>query len=332
MDEARLGSYLRGAIPNFGHLSSIKKFKDGQSNPTYLLVTDTDRFVLRRKPSGALLKSAHAVDREFRVMRALADTPVPVPGMLHLCEDDEVIGTTFFVMTYVDGRVLWNPALGMLAREERGPIYDSMVQTLAALHQVDLDAVGLIDYGRSGNYYARQISRWSRQYWATETERIESMESLITWLEANTPEDDGRVTLIHGDFRIDNLILSKTGPEVLAVIDWELSTLGHPFADLAYQCMALRMPSTASIAGLGGLNRTVLGIPEESAYVEQYARLMGIGEIPNWPFYIAFSFFRLAAILQGVRKRALDGNASSEKAAIYGAMVGPLAELALKAL
>jgi len=284
--------------------------------------------VLRRKPPGPLLKSAHAVDREYRVMAALVDTDVPVAKMYHLCDDDSVIGSMFFLMEYVDGRVLWDPALPELTASERSAIYAQMNQVLAALHRVDIDAVGLSDFGKPGNYFARQVSRWSKQYKASETENLAEMEHLIAWLPANMPADDGRVALVHGDYRLDNMLFHRTGTQVLAVVDWELSTLGHPFADLAYQCMQLRMSHDCVISGLDGIDREALGIPSEDDYVAAYCERLGIGGIPHWDFYLAFSFFRLAAILQGIKKRALDGTASSAQATSYGELVTPLAEKA----
>lgn len=324
----RLQHYLAGVIRGFGILQECTKFAGGQSNPTFMIRTDSNRYVLRRKPSGTLLKSAHAVDREYRVMDALAATDVPVPKMYTLCDDDSVIGSMFYVMEFIDGRIFWNGALPEHTPVQRRACYDEMARVLAAMHTVDLERVGLTDYGRPGNYFARQIKRWSEQYRASETDKKPSMEKLLEWLPANMPADDGQVALNHGDYRIDNLMFHPTEPRVLAVLDWELSTLGHPWADLAYQCMQLRLPPDAAIPGLGGLDREALGIPTEEEYVARYCQLVGIGKIPNWDFYIIFSFFRLSAILQGVYKRALDGNASSKKAMDYGALAGPVAEMA----
>jgi len=284
--------------------------------------------VLRRKPPGNLLKSAHAVDREYRVMKALTGTEVPVPRTHLLCDDESVIGSMFFLMEYVDGHVMWNPALPDLDRDERGAVFDEMNRVLAAVHSVDIRAVGLADYGKPGNYFERQVGRWTGQYQATATESIPEMESIITWLQQNTPADDGREALVHGDFRLDNMIFARDEPRVLALVDWELSTLGHPFADLAYQCMQWRVDGRGIIPGLGEVDRESLGIPTEEEYVDRYCRRMGIGYIPNWNFYLVFSFFRLAAILQGVRKRAIDGNASNERAMQLGEMVRPLARMA----
>ena len=332
LDEAALGPYLAEHIDGFDSLVSIDKFKAGQSNPTYLINATGGRFVLRAKPPGELLKSAHQVDREYRVMKALWPTPVPVPRVLHLADEDSPIGRMFFVMEYLDGRVLWDPALPEANdNADRAAIYDAMNATLAALHDVDIEAVGLSDFGKPGSYFERQLTRWTSQYRASETERVEAMERLIDWLEKNQPPDDGIVGLVHGDYRLDNMMFAKGEPRVIAVLDWELSTLGHPYADLAYQCMQWRLPHSSGFRGLGGLDRAELGIPSEGDYVAAYCRRRGIDAIGNWTFYLAFSFFRLAAICQGVYKRALDGNASNpEKAKTYGEAVKLLAGLAVE--
>lgn len=322
-----LGPYLEARVDGFHDLRHAEKFSGGQSNPTFRLEAASGNYVLRRKPPGELLKSAHAVDREFRVMRALAGSGVPVPRALHLCEDDSIIGSMFFVMSLVDGRIYWDPALPDLSADRRGAIYDEMNRVLAALHDVDVDAVGLGDYGRPGDYFARQISRWSRQYAASETETIADMDALIAWLPEHIPQDDGQVSLIHGDFRIDNLIFDGETDEALALLDWELSTLGHPYADLAYQCMQWRLGREEVMPGLGDLDRGSLGIPDEDEYVARYCQRRGIDGIPNWPFFLAFGFFRFAAIMQGVYRRSLDGNASNARAAEYGSLVRPLARL-----
>jgi aminoglycoside phosphotransferase (APT) family kinase protein len=329
LDVERLQAYLAPRIPGFGAIDECSKFAGGQSNPTFLLRSGASKYVLRRKPPGLLLKSAHAVDREYRVMQALAASAVPVPKMFALCADDSVIGSMFYVMEFVEGRILWNGALPDLDNAGRAAMYEEMVRVLAALHTVDLDRAGLRDFGRPGNYFLRQVSRWSEQYRASETEPNPAMDALIEWLGRNIPADDGRVALNHGDYRIDNLIFHPSEPKVLAVLDWELSTLGHPWADLAYQCMQLRIPPDAAIPGLGGIDRRALGIPSEEEYVARYCALTGIDAIPNWNFYIVFSFFRLAAILQGVLKRALDGNASSKKALGHGALARLLSEMAV---
>ncbi|MDX1594615.1 MAG: phosphotransferase [Gammaproteobacteria bacterium] len=328
LDTARLAAYLEAHVPGFRGPLSAEKFAGGQSNPTYLVEAASGRYVLRRKPPGELLKSAHAVDREFRVLEALHGGSVPVAKPYHLCTDDGVIGSWFYLMDHVDGRIFWNPALPELDRAQRGALYDEMNRVLAALHAVDVAAVGLADYGKPGNYFERQVGRWTKQYRASETERIEAMERLMAWLPDATPADDGRVGLIHGDYRLDNLIFAHDRPAILAVVDWELSTLGHPFADLAYQCMQLRLPGDLEVlAGLGGLDRAALGIPSEADYVAAYCARAGLDGIPDWDYYLAFSFFRFSAILQGIRKRALDGNASSKLAHDYGALARPLAEM-----
>ena len=326
-DEHRLAEYLSENLSGFAGPLTATKFSGGQSNPTFLIEAASGRYVLRRKPPGELLKSAHAVDREFKVMSALQATDVPVAKTYLLCDDDTIIGSMFYVMEYIDGRVLWDPALPGLNNTDRTEIYNEMNRVLAALHSVDINSAGLSDYGRPGNYYERQISRWIKQYQASETHKIDDMNRLIDWLPANTPADDGRVSLVHGDFRLDNMMFSKTENRVLALVDWELSTLGHPFADLAYQCMQWRMNNDAEIQGLGGIDRRATGIPSEDEYVAGYCQRMGLDNIPHWNFYVAFSAFRFAAILQGVKKRAIDGNASSDKAHKMGELVAPLARI-----
>ncbi len=330
LDRAALAPYLEAEIPGFSGLEAIEKFNAGQSNPTYLLTARSGRYVLRAKPPGQLLKSAHQVDREYRVMKALTGTAVPVPKMLHLAPEDSPIGRMFYVMEFLDGRIFWDPALPEASsNDERAAIYDAMNATLAALHNVDVEAASLADYGRPGNYFKRQLARWTSQYRASETGSIADMDRLITWLETHMPADDGIVSLVHGDYRLDNMIFAPDQPQVLAVLDWELSTLGHPFSDIAYQCMQWRLPHQSGFRGLGGIDRTALGLPSEEAYVAAYCKRRGLQEIPRWTFFLAFSFFRLAAICQGVYKRALDGNASNpEKAKMYGEAVKLLSHLA----
>jgi len=318
-----LNTYLSAKLDGFRTLQTIEKFKDGQSNPSYRLTADSGDYVLRRKPFGEILKSAHAVDREYRVMKALQDTTVPVPRAFHLCEDPAVIGSDFFIMSFVDGQTFWDPSLPTLDVNARKRCYKAINKTLAAIHSVDIDAVGLADFGRPGNYFARQSFRWIKQYRASETEVIPTMDAVIDWLENNMIEDDGRVSLVHGDYRIDNLLFDQSGQHILAVLDWELSTLGHPFADLAYQCALWRLPPDAALAGLAGIDRTRLGLPSDDEYRDQYCEHMNVSDIPNWNFYLVFSLFRMAAIVQGVKKRALDGNASASKD--YALRVGSLA-------
>ena len=309
------------------------KFSGGQSNPTFKVSAASGDYVLRRQPLGKLLKSAHAVDREFRVIQALADTAVPVPRVYHLCEDPSVIGSLFYVMEHCEGNIYWDAAIPEVDDPTRSHIYAEVVDTLAALHQVDIDAVGLADYGKSGNYFERQLERWTAQYRASEIDRIAPMETLIAWLNLNLPSDDGRVSLVHGDYRLDNLMFSPDNRRILAILDWELSTLGHPYADVGYLCMLMRMPQIpGSISGLKGLDLGALGIPNEQAVVARYCEKTGIDSIDNIGFYIAFSFFRLAAIIQGVAKRASEGNASNKKAAAVGQYVAPMAMLALEAV
>ena len=329
LDLDTLGSYLRTHVDETGELKSAKKFSDGQSNPTYLLDTESGQYVLRRQPAGELLKSAHAVDREFRVIKALQGSAVPVARAIHLCTDRSIIGSLFYIMSYEPGRIYWDPTLPELDTVQRGAIYSEMNRVLAALHDVDIAAVGLDDFGRPGNYFERQVSRWSGQYRATEIDTIPAMDKLIEWLPQNMPADDGKVSLIHGDYRIDNIIFATDGSKARALLDWELSTLGHPYADLAYQCMQWRMARDGVIPGFGDVDRESLGIPNEAQYVAQYCERRGLAGIPDWNFYLVFGFFRFAAILQGVLKRAVDGNASSRKAFQYGALAAPLANLAV---
>jgi aminoglycoside phosphotransferase (APT) family kinase protein len=328
IDTAALARYLEARLPGFKGPITAEKTPSGQSNPTFILGSPSGKYVLRKKPPGQLLKSAHAVDREYRVMKGLENTDVPVPRMLLLCEDDTVIGTAFFVMEFVDGTVFWNPALPELTKAQRAKVYDEQNRALAALHSVDPAKVGLADFGKAGSYFARQRDRWTKQYRASETEHLADMERLIAWLEKNEPPDDGRVSLVHGDYRLDNMIFAHDASRLLAVIDWELSTLGHPFSDLAYQCMQWRLPNRDAMRGLADVDRKSLGIPTEEEYIAKYCQRMSIPEIPHWKFCLAFSFFRLAAIVQGVKKRGLEGNASNpEKALKSGEMVPVLAKM-----
>ncbi|MEM5505632.1 phosphotransferase family protein [Shewanella frigidimarina] len=332
INNEQLTAYLQDHVDGFKGPITLEKFAGGQSNPTFKVSAKSGVYVLRRQPSGKLLKSAHAVDREYRVLNALKDSDVPVAKVFHLCEDITVIGSMFYLMEYCDGTVYWSASLVEIdSNERRSAMYNEMNRVLAALHSVDVDAVGLSDYGKAGNYFERQLTRWTSQYRLTELKKISAMDQLSQWLEDNLPEDDGRVCLVHGDFRLDNMMFAKDKPQVIALLDWELSTLGHPFADLAYQCMQLRMPAgMGSIDGLKDIDRGSLGIPTEQEYVDLYCQRMGIERIENWVFYLAFSFFRLAAIAQGVAKRAAEGNASNEHANKVGAFVEPLAQMALQ--
>lgn len=312
-DHDELETYLAAHVDGFGRLDGFEKFSDGQSNPTYKVTSGSSHYVLRAKPPGKLMKSAHQVNREYRVMNALSETDVPVPRMLHLSEDDTPLGTMFFVMEMIEGRIFWNPALPDLSKPERAAIYQEMNRVLAALHSLDPDAIGLADFGRPGNYFARQLARWSSQYKASETDPLADADWLMDWLDANLVADDGASSIVHGDYRIDNMIFAPNGTGVVALLDWELSTLGHPLADLAYQCMHWRLPHEGHFRGLGGLDRAALGLPTENEYIVAYCAHRGIETPENWQFYIVFSYFRLLAILQGVLRRGLDGNASNPR-------------------
>jgi aminoglycoside phosphotransferase (APT) family kinase protein len=313
-DSERLSTYLEQHVAGFSGIAKITKFSDGQSNPTYKLTDTTgSHFVLRAKPPGTLLKSAHAVDREFRVMTALATSAVPVPKMLHLSGEDSPMGAQFLVMEHLAGRVFWDPALPEQSPEFRQDAYHALVRTLAALHDVDPRAVGLADFGKPGNYFSRQVSRWTRQYRVCETQARPDMDWTIDWLDRNMVQDDGQTAIVHGDYRLDNVMFDTETPDMIAVLDWELSTLGHPFADLAYQCMGLRLPQDGMIKGLKGIDRNAHVLPEEAEYVAQYCALRGIAPPENWAFYMVFSFFRLAAILEGVLHRTQSGNASNPR-------------------
>jgi len=329
-DVAQLADYLEDKVAGFKGPLTAEKFAGGQSNPTFKITAASGEYVLRRKPPGELLKSAHAVDREYRVLSALANTEVPVAEVYHLCEDDSVIGSMFYLMEFKAGTVFWDPALPDMSNAERGAIFDQMNQVLVDLHSVDVDKVGLADYGRPSNYFSRQTDRWSKQYRASELETIGDMDRLMEWLPQNMPADDGKLVLVHGDFRLDNIMFHPSEPRPLVLLDWELSTLGHPYADLAYQCMQLRLDNDSVLAGLGGIDRQALGLPSEEDYVALYCQRMGLENIPNWNFYIVFSMFRFAAILQGVAKRAQEGNASSDKASRMGLLVKPLAKMAVE--
>lgn len=327
-----LADWLSTHVVGFRGPLRARKFAGGQSNPTYRIEAASGLYVLRRKPPGQLLTSAHAIDREYRVLRALHGGAVAVAQPLVLCTDESVIGSMFYLMQHIDGRVIWDPALPDIASSERADYYREIVRVLAAIHCVDIEAVGLNDYGKPGDYFARQIARWVTQYRAAELRPIADMDALIIALQhAPMPSNDA-VTLVHGDYRIDNLIWHPHEPRVLAVVDWELSTLGHPLADLGYLCMALRLPRNPVIPGLAGLDRADLSIPDEATLLAQYRQARAIERIEHWPSVLAFSFFRLAAIAQGVAKRAEQGNASSAQAQQAGAMVAMLARLGLDAL
>ena len=329
-DEQRLAEHLGRHLPGFAGPLTVRQFQGGQSNPTYLLDTPGRRYVMRSKPGpvAKLLPSAHAVEREFRVMQALGAQGIPVPQMLLLEEDESVIGRAFFVMAHVEGRIFWDPALPQATPAERTAIYDEMNRVLATLHRVDVAAAGLADYGKAGSYFARQIGRWSKQYQASETGRIEAMDRLIAWLPQQVAAVDAgdETAVVHGDYRMDNLIFHPTEPLVVAVLDWELSTLGHPLADFSYHCMAWHIPPGA-FRGIAGLDLATLGIPAEAQYIERYCERTGRGPIDNWNFYLAYNLFRIAAILQGVYKRATEGMASSDNALQTGRNVKALAEL-----
>ena len=328
-DEARLRAYLSGRIPGFNGDVKVGEFQGGQSNPTFLLTTPDNRYVLRRKPAGVLLASAHAVDREYRVTRALYEAGLPVPEPLHLCEDTDVIGTIFYVMRYVPGRSFWDPRMPGLSRDERAAIYDSANETLARLHLVDHAAIGLGDYGRPGNFFARQISRWSRQYDASRTQDIPEMDRLIAWLPGAIPQAEERTTIIHGDYSFHNLLIHPTEPRVVAVIDWELSTLGDPLGDLTYHMMEWFRPEGVDVRGtLQGADLATLGIPTSDEYARRYRDRTGFAVDPCDPFYTAFNLFRVAAILQGIAGRARDGVQTAGNAGEIIQRIVPLARAA----
>ncbi|UWR13461.1 phosphotransferase family protein [Sulfitobacter mediterraneus] len=333
LDQAAVSAYLEQHLPGFAGLSEVTKFQGGQSNPTFLLTTPKDNYVLRRKPPGVLLKSAHAVDREYRVQKALAGTDVPVAKMYLLCEDVDVIGSAFYIMEQVAGRNITDPAMPDFSTADRGAIIDEMNRVLAALHQVDIDAVGLSDYGPEGNYFERQVGRWSKQYRASETEKVPAMDQLMDALVAERPEDDGQRTLVHGDYRIDNMMFDATGTQCRAVLDWELSTIGHPFADLAGVIMQWQMPTGTEGRGMGGLDRAALGLPSDQEFIAAYCARRGLNGIDHFGYYLGFCFFRMAGIIQGVLKRAIDGNASNPERAIkLGQYVPVFAQHGLDAL
>ncbi len=324
-DQSALEDYLLTHVDGFRGPLEIKQFEGGQSNPTFMAQTPNQRYVIRKKPPGVLLKSAHQVDREFRVMSALGQTNVPVPKTYCLCEDESIIGTSFYVMECIEGRVFRDPSLAAETPTERAALWDSMNDTLAKLHSVDVDAIGLSDFGKPGNYFDRQIGRWTKQYMAAETTNIVEMGRLLEWLPNNIPADD-TVSIAHGDYRLENTICHPTEPRVIAILDWELCTLGHPLADLGYNCMPFHNGDFANV------DFSRYGLPTEKEYLERYCQRVGRPGIKQWNFYLAFSFFRLASIVQGVYKRGLDGNASSVKALEYKDTCRELATIACQIL
>ncbi len=326
-DVERLAAHLERHLPEFRGPVEVQQFQGGQSNPTYLITTPTAKYVMRSKPGPAakLLPSAHAVEREFHVMRSLAAQGIPVPWTLLLVEDESVIGRAFYLMQHVEGRIFWDQSLPELGRADRAAIYDEMNRVIARLHSVDVERAGLADYGKAGNYFERQIGRWSKQYRASETERVEAMDHLIEWLPGHIPAGD-ETTVVHGDYRLDNLIFHPTEPRIVAILDWELSTLGHPLADFSYHCMSWHIPP-GGFRGIAGLDYAALGIPDEKEYIRRYVERTGRAAIQNWNFYLAYNLFRIAAILQGVYKRATEGIASSNDAVKHGENARALADL-----
>jgi aminoglycoside phosphotransferase (APT) family kinase protein len=323
-DVPSLERYLRRHVDGYTGKLEVEQFKGGQSNPTFMLKAGDRRYVLRRKPPGKLLPSAHAVDREYRVITALHGSGFPVAKTYCLCEDDTIIGTAFYVMDYVAGRVLWEPSLPGMSKEQRSAYFDELNRVIALLHSVDYASIGLGDYGKPGNYIERQINRWTKQYRASETEHIEAMEHLIEWLPKNIPAGD-ETTIVHGDYRLDNVMFHPTEPKILAVLDWELSTLGHPLADFSYHCMTWRL-TPGQFRGMMGVDFESLGIPSEQEYVDAYCRRTGRDGIPNLDFYMAYNMFRLAGILQGIMGRVKDGTAASAHALEQGKRARPMAE------
>jgi aminoglycoside phosphotransferase (APT) family kinase protein len=326
LDEARLTAWMEANVEGFEGPLTQGKFKGGQSNPTYKLSTPNKNYVLRRKPFGPLLPSAHAVDREFRVQSGLYKTGFPVARQFGLCTDDSVVGSWFYVMDMVDGRTIWDGAMPGASPDERRAVYNAMVDTLAKLHNTDVETAGLSDFGKPGNYFGRQVDRWTKQYRLSETETLLSMEKLIEYLPATLPEQT-RTSVVHGDYRIDNMIFAKDRPEVLAVLDWELSTLGDPMSDFTYLCM-MYVTENGGRSGVMDLDRRALGIPELEEVVERYCAATGRTEVPDMNWFFAYNFFRLAGILQGIKKRVIDGTASSAHAKAQSDRVAPLADKA----
>ena len=307
---------------------AVKPLTGGQSNPTYLLTSGQQRYVLRKKPPGPLLPSAHAVDREYRVMQALQNSAVPVPKLFAFSEELEIVGTPFYIMEYLDGRVIVDQSLPTFSKEDRSLVYQDMNRVIAALHSVDYATVGLETFGKPGNYFGRQIARWSRQYREANTEDIPALHALIEWLPANIPVGE-QTSIVHGDYRLDNLVLHPTEPRAIGLLDWELATLGHPLADFAYHCMSWHIPASLW-RGIGGLDLSALGIPDEAQYLKQYSQTTGLDGAEHWDFYIAYNLFRMAAILQGIARRAADGTAASNDALETGNKARPLAEIGWK--
>lgn len=325
-DENSLEAFMASEVDGFKGPLSVKKFKGGQSNPTYLISASSGKYVLRRKPPGKLLPSAHAVDREYRVMTALAAVGFPVPKTYALCEDARIIGTPFFIMDYVEGRIFWDSSLPNTDKTERRPLYYSLIDTIAELHRTDYNEIGLANYGKPGNYFQRQIARWSTQYKAAETKSVKEMDALIDWLPTAIPKDDAS-SIVHGDYRFDNVIMHPSNSGVSAVLDWELSTLGHPLADFTYFLMVWHFPPSVR-GGLAGLEIEELGIPSLDEAVARYCQKTDISEIPNLEFCLSYNMFRLCSIAQGVYARALQGNASSPQAVEIEKSIKPLAALA----
>lgn len=335
-DVSALEVWMSTQVAGFAGPITVEMFKGGQSNPTYKLVTPGCSYVMRSKPGpvAKLLPSAHAIEREFKVMQGLAGTDVPVPHMYALCEDESIIGRAFYIMEFKAGRVLWDQSLPGMTPQQRGAIYDEMNRVMAALHTVDVTRQGLADYGKPGNYFERQIGRWSKQYVASVTQPIDEMDKLMAWLPMNMPasaKDDSKVSIVHGDYRMDNLMFATDAPQVVAVLDWELSTLGHPLADFSYHCMAWHIPASLG-RGIGGLDIAALGIPSEAEYMRRYCERTGLATPQqlqaDWNFYLAYNMFRIAAILQGIAKRVEAGTASSAQAKAAGDTARPMAQLA----
>ncbi|WP_368923091.1 phosphotransferase [Comamonas aquatica] len=335
-DVSALEVWMSTQVAGFAGPITVEMFKGGQSNPTYKLVTPGRSYVMRSKPGpvAKLLPSAHAIEREFKVMQGLAGTDVPVPHMYALCEDESIIGRAFYIMEFKAGRVLWDQSLPGMTQQQRGAIYDEMNRVMAALHTVDVTRQGLADYGKPGNYFERQIGRWSKQYVASVTQPIDEMDKLMAWLPMNMPasaKDDSKVSIVHGDYRMDNLMFAADTPQVVAVLDWELSTLGHPLADFSYHCMAWHIPASLG-RGIGGLDIAALGIPSEAEYMRRYCERTGLATPQqlqaDWNFYLAYNMFRIAAILQGIAKRVEAGTASSAQAKAAGDTARPMAQLA----